>query len=398
MATRSSSQGQTVPDPDSGQVVKTVERLIGSAVKARASDIHLEPKPDCLSVRLRIDGVLVEQKPVSKEMALALVSRIKVLGGMDIAEKRMPQDGNFPIDFGKNGTVSVRASTFPCMDGEKVVLRLIRGGKIIPLDKTGLSKQQAQQVQKLTRRPFGLILVTGPTGSGKTTTLYAMLGSVNTKERNVVTLEDPVETRLPHVTQGQVNPKAGFSFASGLRAILRQDPDVILVGELRDTETATIALQASMTGHLVLGTLHTNSTVDSIARLIDMGLDPFIVANALIGVVSQRLIRTVCRHCAEPYSLNEDVTQQVGFALPKGSRLLAARGCSECGPTGYKGRTGVFEVLEMNDELSQLIRQRADVVDFKKILQRDKIVTMRRHGMQLALQGITTPNEVLRLT
>jgi general secretion pathway protein E/type IV pilus assembly protein PilB len=326
-----------------------------------------------------------------------MVSRIKVMARMDIAERRNPQDGMFKLELaGKS--VSVRASTFPCLDGEKVVLRLHEAAALIPVDRLGMTSTQASIAEQLIARPGGLVLATGPTGSGKTSTLYAMLATLDTVARNVVTLEDPIEVQLPQITQGQVQPKIGFTFASGLRAVLRQDPDVIMVGEMRDEETASIALQAGLTGHLVLSTLHTSSSIETITRLIDIGIVPHTVANALNGVICQRLVRRPCPHCSESYELDRDVTEEVGFGLPLGCKLLRVRGCDACLQTGYRGRVGIYEVVPINDRLRAAIKRGNDTPALKQILRELGIPTLRRAGMALALRGGTTPGEVLRVT
>ncbi len=376
--------------------VRALNDIFRQALAARASDIHMEPKETSLRVRFRVDGVMVDRGTVSGALTASLLSRVKVLGKMDIAEKRNPQDGTFKLDL-PEGPVSLRASTFPCIDGEKVVLRVLRSGEIQSLDRLGMTTSQVKQTKALSARSAGLCLVTGPTGAGKTSTLYSVMRGIDVRSRNVVTLEDPIEVPLPEITQGQVHHKAGFTFAVGLRAILRQDPDVILVGEMRDVETATIALQASLTGHLVLSTLHTNSSIDTITRLIDIGLAPFTVANALMGIINQRLVRTVCR-CATPYVLESDLVEEIGFPLPIGSKLMQANGCPECHGTGYRGRVGIYEVVEFDDMLRRAIKQNAESAVFKHLLREMKIPTVRRSGARVALQGLTTIEEVLRVT
>lgn len=384
------------PDPD--DVVRLLDDLLLDAVQARASDLHLEPKEDRLRVRYRIDGVMAEQNPMKAKLSLPLISRIKVLAKMDIAERRQPQDGTFKVKLGRMGPVSLRASTFPCFEGEKMVLRILLAGDILPLEKLGLAKGQLRSIRNLSNRTGGLFLVTGPTGSGKTSTLYAALSELDTTRLNIVTLEDPMEVQIPDITQGQVNRRAGFTFTSGLRAILRQDPDVILVGEMRDPETAAIAVQASLTGHLVMSTMHTNSAIETITRLIDIGLEPYIVANALIGILSQRLVRKVCRKCAEEYTLGRDVTEEVGFSIPPESRFLRAVGCDACMQTGFRGRTGIFEIVEMSDRLRTMVKNRSETHEIKAHLRERGIPTLRRVGFQYAMQGITTAAEVLRVT
>ena len=383
-------------DPE--DVVRVLDELILDAVQARASDVHIEPKEDRLRIRYRIDGVMSEQPSLKSKLALPLISRIKVLAKMDIAERRQPQDGTFKTDLGRLGRVSLRASTFPCFEGEKMVMRVLRASDILPLDKLGMSPGQMVQLRNLVGRTGGLLLVTGPTGSGKTSTLYAALAELDTRRLNIVTLEDPMEVQIPDITQGQVNRRAGFTFSAGLRAILRQDPDVILVGEMRDPETAAIAVQASLTGHLVLSTMHTNSAIETITRLIDIGLEPYVVANAMIGVLSQRLVRVVCPHCAEEYVLGRNVTAEVGFPIPPESHFLRAVGCERCLYTGFRGRTGIFEIVEMEDRLRTMVKQKAETHEIKAHLRERGIPTLRRVGFQFALQGRTTAAEVLRVT
>ncbi len=382
---------------DGGEIIRALDKIVRRAAIAGASDIHLEPKPERMRIRFRLDGVMAEQPPLRSALCAPLVSRVKVLAKMDIAEKRKLQDGTFRMPIGES-EVSVRVSTFPTFDGEKVVLRLLTGGAVLPVEELGMDELQAHTLRGLTSRTGGLLLVTGPTGSGKTSTLYAILSELDTRRLNVVTLEDPIEVQLPEVTQGQVHPKAGFTFANGLRAILRQDPDVILVGEMRDAETAAIAIQASLTGHLVLSTMHTNSTIATITRLLDLGLEPYVVASALVGVVAQRLVRVVCPSCASPFTLTGSVATEVGFELPANAMLAQAVGCERCHNTGFRGRRGIFEVLEVDDHLTPLIKRKANVVEFKQVLRELRVPTLRRAGIALALQGETTVPEVLRAT
>lgn len=379
-------------------VVATLNEMILTAVRSRASDIHIEPKEREVRIRFRIDGVLVPQRALPSDAAAPIISRVKILGRMDIAEKRQPQDGNFKLDVGPRQSVSLRASTFPAFEGEKCVLRILESGGLLDFEALGMTKGQVMATRRLTNRNGGLLLVTGPTGAGKTSTLYAMLTELDTTRLNVVTLEDPIEVQIPEITQGQVNNRAGFSFAGGLRAILRQDPDVILVGEMRDRETAEIAIQASLTGHLVLSTLHTNSSIETITRLVDIGLEPYTVANALVGVIAQRLVRVTCRECTKSYRLEKDVSAEVGFPLPEGAKLLRAVGCERCMGTGFHGRSGIFEVVEVDDRIRSLIKNRAESPMFKQVLRDMGIPTLRRAGMNAALRGRTTPSEVLRVT
>lgn len=374
-----------------------LDELLLRASSVGGSDVHLEPKEDKLRVRIRVDGVMVDQPPLPIHQSGQIVSRIKVLARMDIAERRMPQDGMFRLELGGK-SVSIRASTFPCLDGEKVVLRLHQNSALIPMDRLGMTAAQGKLAEQLVARNGGLVLTTGPTGSGKTSTLYAILSTLDTVRRNVVTLEDPVEVQLPQITQGQIQPKAGFTFATGLRSVLRQDPDVIFVGEMRDEETASIAVQAGLTGHLVLSTLHTSSSIETITRLVDIGLPLHTIANSLNGIICQRLVRKPCARCVESYELDRDVTEEVGFALPLGVTLLRARGCEVCLQTGYRGRMGIYEVLVLNDRIRSAIKRGAETSVLKQLLRECGVPTLRRAGMALALHGGTTPGEVLRVT
>ena len=279
-----------------GDAVPVLDDMVRRAVSAKASDIHLEPKRDHMQVRFRVDGTMVEQRPLEPELGLQIISRIKVLSRIDISERRMPQDGQFTLDQGSS-RINMRAATFPCSQGEKIVLRILRGSHSIEFAELGMGPVTMKRVAELVRRPQGFIVTSGPTGAGKTSTLYAFMQLIDTQRKNVVTLEDPIEVELESITQGQINPRTGFTFAAGLRAILRQDPNVILVGEIRDSETAAIALQASLTGHLVLSTLHTSDVVETVVRLVDLGVEPWIIANALSAALAQRLVRVVCPDC-----------------------------------------------------------------------------------------------------
>lgn len=385
------------PEPYSDDnAVQVLNELVGRALKANASDLHLEPKRDVLQVRFRIDGTMVEQHSIEYQIAPQIIQRIKVLARMDIAERRVPQDGQFSLDFGQ--PVHLRASTFPCSQGEKVVLRLLRGQSLIAFPKLGFEAEDLRRVRDAVGRPQGFVVTCGPTGSGKTSTLYSLLQLVDTSRVNVVTLEDPIEVELMSITQGQTNPRAGFTFASGLRAILRQDPDVILVGEIRDPETAAIALQASLTGHLVLSTLHTSDTVETVVRLVDLGVEPWIIANALSSVIAQRLVRVTCPGCQTRGKLEDDFWDGDEVLLPAGSDVVRPTGCAECHRTGYKGRTGIYEVLELDDELRELVKTKATAAAYREILRKRRIRTLRGAGFSKVQAGITTVDEVLRVT
>ncbi|NOY27743.1 MAG: type II/IV secretion system protein [Oligoflexia bacterium] len=381
-----------------GEVVLLLDQLLQRALEHRASDLHIEPKDRMVRVRLRVDGVMIEQRPVRQSYGAQLISRIKVLGQMDIAERRLPQDGTFTFMAKNNTPVAVRASTFPCIGGEKAVLRLLIGARVKALADLGATVRQVNTLRRLVQRPGGLILVTGPTGSGKTSTLYALLDQIDTERRNVVTLEDPIEVELPNITQGQVDPKSGFTFGLGLRSILRQDPDVILVGEMRDLETARIAVQASLTGHLVLSTLHTNSAADTMIRMIDMGLEPYVVANALVGVVAQRLVRTLCPACAELHETDPELIAEIGFEQAGLEQTLESAGCARCMTTGFKGRTAIYDVVPVDDDIRTVIKTAKAGPAVKRVLQQKNLPTLRRAGLDLVLAGLTTLEEVLRVT
>jgi len=381
--------------------VQVLDHLVRRAVALRASDIHLEPKRRELRVRYRIDGVLADQGMLPALLAPPLLTRVKVLGRMDMTERRLPQDGQFTLEFPDGELVHLRASTFPAIHGETLVLRVLLGHQLIVLDKLGLSSEQLATVERLIDRPSGLVLVCGPTGSGKTSTLYSILQRLDTEDISVVTLEDPIEVEFPHVTQGQANVRQGFTFAAGLRAILRQDPDVIMVGEMRDPETSQIALQASLTGHQVFSTLHTADAVETMTRLVDLGAEPWIVANALLAVVAQRLVRRLCVHCAEPIGLLNDLTAGSGddrVLLRAGTSIKRPKGCPRCHDTGYSGRTGIFELLELDDELRDLVKSRAATRDYREHTKRIGARGLREAGLELVATGVTSLEEVLRVT
>jgi general secretion pathway protein E/type IV pilus assembly protein PilB len=385
-------------EPIAGDAVALVNELVRLAVSQRASDIHLEPKHDMMHVRLRVDGALVDVQPIALTVALNVVSRLKVLAKMDIAERRLPQDGQVAIELDGGRRVHLRASTFPASQGEKVVLRILSSQQLIPFEELGLEPDGQEKLREVVARPQGFVVTSGPTGAGKTSTLYALMQLIDPKAVNVVTLEDPVEVELYGLTQGQVNVRAGFTFASGLRAILRQDPDVILVGEMRDSETAGIAMQAALTGHLVLSTLHTSDTVETIVRLVDLGVEPWIVANALSAVLAQRLVRIACPHCKRPAQLERDFWDGDDLLLPAGSDIVRPAGCAQCMRTGYRGRTGIFEVVELDDDLRDLVKAKAPARAYREIYVRRRIPSLRRAGMQKIISGVTTVDEVLRVT
>ncbi|HAH20626.1 MAG: type II secretion system protein GspE [Omnitrophica WOR_2 bacterium GWF2_43_52] len=382
-------------------VVRLVNLTIMQAVKEGASDIHIEPEEDTVRIRYRIDGILYDRSPIPKYLQSAIISRIKILSELNIAEHRASQDGRFQIKI-ESRQIDIRVSVVATIFGENVVLRLLdRSSSILSLSQLGFSKEILGKYEKLILRPFGIILVTGPTGSGKTTTLYASLNLINSSQKNIITIEDPVEYHLDGIRQIQVEPKAGTTFATGLRSILRQDPDVIMVGEIRDRETAEIAIQASLTGHLVFSTLHTNDASSAVSRLIDMGVEPFLVSSALIGVLAQRLVRAICKECKEEYIPSEELMNDIGYkdnGQGAGIKFFKGKGCPKCSQSGYRGRIGIFELMPVDDALRSHITAKAPREEIKKQAEAMGIVSLKADGLRKAKDGITTVEEVLRLT
>ncbi len=377
-------------------IVKLVNLLIAQAVKERASDIHIEPEESMLRVRFRIDGILREIYTQPKKLQGAIISRAKIMANLDIAERRIPQDGRIQmIVDGK--PIDLRVSTLPTVYGENIVMRILDKSNLrVKLEDLGFGEMEGK-VRAMLDRPNGLILVTGPTGSGKTTTLYSALNEVSKIDKNTITLEDPVEYRLPLIRQSQVNVKAGMTFAAGLRAILRQDPDIVMVGEIRDAETAKIAVEAAMTGHLVLSTLHTNDAPSALPRLVDMGVEPFLVATATAGVLAQRLVRRICSACKISFDPPESTLKAIGM---EGKKVLLYRGegCRVCSGSGYKGRLGVYEVMVMNEEIRDLVIQNASADKIRNAAMKFGMLTLRQDGIKKALEGLTTVEEVMRVT
>jgi len=382
---------------DDAPIIRLINAILGEAIKENASDIHLETFEKRLVVRFRVDGILREVLEPKRELAALLVSRIKVMARLDIAEKRIPQDGRISLKVGGR-EVDVRVSTLPSANGERVVLRLLdkQAGRL-NLQHLGMSPRDRDQMEATVRKPHGILLVTGPTGSGKTTTLYASLVSLNDRTRNILTVEDPIEYHLEGIGQTQVNSKVDMTFARGLRAILRQDPDVVMVGEIRDKETAEIAVQASLTGHLVLSTLHTNSAIGAITRLVDMGIEPFLLSSSLLGVLAQRLVRVLCPHCKEAYQADEAECKLLGVPFAQPPTLFHARGCAECHQQGYRGRTGIYELVVFDDHLRTLIHNAASEQDMTRHA-RSLGPSIREDGRRKVLEGATTVEEVLRVT
>ena len=383
---------------DEAPVINLVNTLLVRAVKERASDIHIEPYEKEVVIRFRVDGALYAVLKIPKRLQNTLSSRIKIMGKLNIAEKRLPQDGSIPLKLaGKD--IDIRLNTIPTAFGERLVLRLQdRSQTLLKIDQLGFSKNSVKTLSGLLEKNYGIILATGPTGSGKSATLYASLAHIQSADTNIITLENPVEQRIQGIGQIQVNPKVGLTFAGGFRAVLRQDPDVIMVGEIRDSETMKIAINASLTGHLVLSTIHTNDSAGVFPRLIDMGCEPFLIATSLLGVVSQRLVRLLCPDCKKPYKLSSKEKEFLGITPPKNASFFKPEGCGECNYKGYTGRTAIEEILTVNDAIRAQILQKASGSEIKKIALEQGLVTFREHGLQKAFQGQTTIEEVLANT
>ncbi len=402
------NKAKTINADQLGQIIKEapiakiVATILDYAVNSRASDVHIEPMEDRVRVRYRIDGILYDRLSLPKAVQDAVISRIKVLSEMKIDEHRTPQDGRFNFKAGAN-EVDLRISVLPTVDGEKIVMRLLKkSGGIPTLPELGLSGISLKALETAILRPHGIILVTGPTGSGKTTTLYAVLSKLNTTRVNIVSLEDPVEYQIGGVNQVQINPAVGLTFASGLRSFLRQDPNIILVGEIRDGETADLAIQAALTGHLVFSTLHTSNAAGALPRLLDLGAETFLLASTITAVMGQRIARKICEHCKTSYTpapqLIEEMKTNLGPLLPAGElKLYRGTGCNECGDSGYLGRVGIFEVLTITEKIAHLVLQRADAETIEKQARAENMITMKQDGYLKALSGVTTIEEVLRV-
>jgi len=392
---------------DAAPVIRFVRTLLSRAVKEGASDIHIEPFETKVTVRFRVDGVLNDVYTAPKQLSSAISTGIKVMAELNIAEKRVPQDGRFKIKVGSR-EIDIRLSTVPVSYGERIVMRLLdKSTVVLDLKQLGFTEAQRNIIDSLTSQKFGIFLVTGPTGSGKSTTLAACLKVINSPDRNIITVENPVEYNLPGVGQIAVNAKVGLTFAAGLRAILRQDPDVVMVGEIRDQETAQIAIEASLTGHLVLSTLHTNDSAGAITRLIDMGIEPFLVSSSVVGILAQRLIRRVCPSCHETYEPSDELLATANitkeelrndFGAEKKILLAKANGCPECRQTGYKGRTNITELLVITDELRKMILDRDDSNKIRKLAQEQGLETLRSAAIDKMLTKVTTLEEIIRMT
>jgi general secretion pathway protein E len=385
---------------DEAPVIKLVNLILFQAVKERASDIHIEPFQKELKVRYRIDGILYQRFDPPKKYQSAIVSRLKVMAKLDIAEKRLPQDGRIPIKIAEND-IDIRVSIIPTTFGERVVLRLLdKSSVLLGLEDIGLTPDQLEILDDLIHRANGILLVTGPTGSGKTTTLYGALSRINSPDKNIITIEDPVEYQLWGIGQIQVNPKIGLTFAHGLRSVLRHDPDVILVGEIRDVETAEIAIQSALTGHLVFSTLHTNDAASAVTRLVDMGIEPFLAASVVRAIVAQRLIRVICSECKEGYVPEAEALRGEGLAMSEleGKTLYRGKGCPACSETGYRGRTGIYEILLVSEGIRQLIMKKADSTTIGRKAVEEGMRTLREDGARKVLAGVTTLEEVVRVT
>jgi type IV pilus assembly protein PilB len=387
-------------EAEEGPIVRVAHTIIQQAINERASDIHVEPQIRNLRIRFRIDGVLHEVLSLPKYVQAPLISRYKIMAEMNIAEKRLPQDGRIPIRY-QNKDYDLRVSSIPTPHGEKIVMRILdKTSVLLGLNKLGFTPETQARLEELVIQPQGMVLSTGPTGSGKTTTQYSILHKLNSVEKNILTIEDPIEYQLPGISQVQVNRKAGLTFATALRAFLRQDPDIIMVGEMRDLETAEIAIEAALTGHLVLSTLHTNDAPSAVIRLIDMGVEPYLIAATVTGVLAQRLARRVCQHCKEPREIPAADLRAFGFQIEDPDQMVTiweGVGCEHCRWRGYAGRVGIYELMVVNAEIAELIVRRAPLSDIKEAAKANGMKELREDGLIKVLEGITTPDEVRRV-
>ncbi|HQP24199.1 MAG TPA: type II secretion system ATPase GspE [Smithellaceae bacterium] len=381
-------------------IIKLVNLLVSGAIKDRASDIHVEPYSGTLKIRYRIDGILYDILNLPRRIQSPLTSRLKIMAKLNIAEKRLPQDGRIELKIADR-LVDVRVSVIPTAFGERVVLRLLdKSANILMLSDLGMHDERIKLLDSLIKSPYGIILVTGPTGSGKTTTLYAALSTINRPEINIITIEDPIEYQMDGVGQIQVNPKIDLTFAAGLRSIVRQDPDVILVGEIRDRETAEIAIQSSLTGHLVFSTLHTNDAASAVTRLIDMGIEPFLVTSSIVAIIAQRLVRVLCPHCKEVYTPDKETLANLGLTalILENNTFYRKKGCNLCMHTGFRGRTAIFEILVVDDDIKRLVLKTSDANQINEQAIKQGMITLQQDGIHKVLAGITTTEEVLRVT
>ena len=387
-------------DTSESQIIRLVNHIISQSIKARASDIHIEPYQDSFKIRYRVDGILYDLLTPPRWIQSALISRIKVMAKLNIAEKRLPQDGRIDVRIGEHD-VDIRVSTVPTSYGERVVMRLLnKSGSLLTLSEFGMSDANYASLRRLIKTPNGIILVTGPTGSGKTTSLYAIITAINSPDKNIITIEDPIEYQLKGIGQIQVNRKIDLTFALGLRSIVRQDPDVILVGEIRDRETAEIAVQSALTGHLVFSTLHTNDSASAVTRLVDIGIEPFLLSSAIKAIIAQRLVRRLCPQCKEPFEPDPNLLLRAGINGEQGkdAQYHRAVGCEACFQTGYKGRMAIFEILLVNDYLKGVMVKTSDSNQIKSEAVGQGMHTLRDDGIEKVFQGLTTIEEVLRVT
>ncbi len=389
-----------IREAEEGPIVRVANTVIQQAINERASDIHVEPQPRNLRIRYRIDGVLHEALSLPKYVQAPLISRYKIMAEMNIAEKRLPQDGRIPIRYNQKD-YDLRVSSIPTPHGEKIVMRILdKTSVLLGLNKLGFTPETQARLEELVIQPQGMVLSTGPTGSGKTTTQYSVLHKLNSVEKNILTIEDPIEYQLPGISQVQVNRKAGLTFASALRAFLRQDPDIIMVGEMRDLETAEIAIEAALTGHLVLSTLHTNDAPSAVIRMVDMGVEPYLIAATVTGVMAQRLARRVCQHCKEPREIPAADLRAFGFQIENPDQMVTiweGIGCDHCRGRGYAGRVGIYELMVVNAEIAELIVRRAPLSDIKEAAKANGMKELREDGLIKVLEGMTTPDEVRRV-
>lgn len=389
--------GEGAREAEEMPVIKMVNSIIMTAVEEKASDIHIEPEEGLVRIRNRVDGIMHESTTLEKKMHAPLVSRVKIMSKLDIAETRRPQDGKIRLKI-ENQELDLRVSTFPTTHGENIVLRILEQSKVVlGLSDLGIDMAMIKKIEQLIRKPYGMMLVTGPTGAGKTTTLYGVLNTINSMDKNIITIEDPVEYQMPIIRQTQVNVKAGLTFATGLRNILRQDPDVVLVGEIRDAETVNIAIEAALTGHLVFSTIHTNDAAGAVTRLLDMQIEPFLISSALVGVLAQRLVRSICPKCKESYTVEPDMLKKNGLRSEQ-TKFFRGRGCHECRRTGYSKRIGIFELLVVDDDVRRLILSKGSSKDIRDTAMKKGMEPMRMDGLRKAEKGITTLEEVVKAT